>query len=90
MDSLIGKTFQGKDIAISSQTTYINCKFVKCHFFYTGGDVPLVNCQIENCQVTITGEAGKVVQFMQMVGVIAPVPQAPPALSQMPDSGALH
>ncbi len=91
MESIIGKTFRGQEFALdASKTMYVKCTFVKCDLIYFGGDNPLINCHIENCNITITGEAGKVLGFMQAVGMITPPPQAPPAVGQRPDSGILH
>ena len=89
MNTLLSKTIKDQDVVIDSQTAYINCRFLNCHLFYFGGDVQFVNCKLDNCQVTITGEAGKVVQFMQNVGMLSPASQNSP-LGQLSESGPLH
>jgi hypothetical protein len=91
MDSVVGKTFRDKEIVIDSKTAYVSCTFSNCHLIYMGGDFSFLTCTIEpNCKATVTGDAGKVVMFMQMVGMFPPMPA--PALPpvQMPDSGTLH
>lgn len=93
MQSVVRKTFRDQEIVIDDKTAYINCKFINCHIIYMGGDFSLLNVSFDNCQITITGEAGKTLQFMQMVGMITPVPppqNPPPAIGQRPDSGSLH
>lgn len=90
MQSIVGKTLRDQEIVVDDKTAYISCKFVKCHLIYMGGDFSMLNCNIDNCQVTITGEAGKTLQFMQMVGMIQPNPPVPPAVGQRPETNALH
>jgi hypothetical protein len=89
VNTLLSKTFQNEEFVLDSNTTYLNCRFLKCHLFYVGGDAQLVNCKLDNCQISITGDAAKVVQFMQNVGMISPS-QLPLAMAQAPDSGAVH
>lgn len=91
MDSVMGKSFRNQQFALdATKTMYFKCTFEKCEFIYFGGDNPLINCNLDNCNITITGEAGKVLGFMQAVGMITPPPQAPPAIGQRPESGSLH
>jgi hypothetical protein len=90
MESRQGKTFRDQEIVLDSKTAYIRCTFIKCQIIYMGGDFSLLNCTLDNCQITITGEAGKTLSFMQAVGMLAPPPAIPPAVSQRPDTGALH
>jgi hypothetical protein len=93
MQSIVGKTFRDQEIVVDDKTAYISCKFIKCHLIYMGGDFSLLNCKLDNCPITITGPAGKTLEFMQCVGMItpgAPPPQPPPALGERPDSGATH
>lgn len=89
MKSHVKNTFRDQEIVIDASNAYVSCKFVKCHLIYLGGDFSLLNCNIDNCQITITGEAGKTVAFMQAVGMIVP-PQPPPSVAQLPESGTLH
>jgi hypothetical protein len=90
MDSAIAKKYKDQDIVIDNKTAYIRCKFTNCHLIYMGGDYQLLNCSLENCQITITGEAGKTLAFMQTVGMIPGALPIPPAMAQHPDAGNLH
>jgi hypothetical protein len=90
VESIIGQTFRNEDIVLDgTKTFYVNCKFVQCRFVYLGGDVPFVNSHLDKPNVTFTGEAAKVIAFMQTIGMMRPEapPQPPPHLSQLPDSG---
>ncbi len=92
MQTLVRQKFDGQDIVIDGQTTYVNCTFTKCHFYYSGGDFSFINCQLQEPTVTFTGDAGKTMAFMQMVGMLPPVstPPVAPPIVQMPDSGNVH
>lgn len=89
MKSLVGKKFQNQDVVVDASTAYIKCKFTGCNMIYMGGDFTLANCSLDNCQISIMGEATKVLGFMQSVGMIVPTPALPPA-AQLPESGTLH
>lgn len=89
MSTIVKKKFEAQDIVLDGQTTYVNCTFIKCHFYYSGGDFGFLNCQLKEPTVTFTGEAGKTFAFMQMMGVVKP--QILPGAAQMPDAGGtLH
>ena len=89
METLVRQQFEKQDIVIDGKTVYANCTFTKCHFFYAGGDFPFINCQVVEPTVTFTGDAGKTLAFLQMLGMISPL-QQPPVAPQMPDSGIVH
>src|SRR5437016_3933485 len=88
MNTVLSKTIKDQDFALDPQTSYIKCRFVNSQLFYSGGDTQLVNCYLEKSQVTFTGDAAKVVQFMQSVGMVPP-PQ-PPLAPESPESGITH
>lgn len=91
MEAVVGKKFKDQDVIVDHKNAYIRCSFTNCQLIYMGGDFQLMNCKIENCQITITGDAGKVLQFMQVVGMLTPMPpQVPPAVAQIPDTGGVH
>jgi len=92
MQSIVAKTLKDQDIVLDHETTYVNCKFVQCRIVYLGGDNPLINCSWENTQFTLAGEAAKTLAFMQIIGMMTPVPppQIPPAVAQLPESGNVH
>lgn len=90
MNTVLNKTISNQDFALDPNTSYVKCKFVNTQLFYSGGDTQLVNCQLEHTQIAFTGDALKVAQFMQSIGMIQPPPQFPPAMAQLPEPGGIH
>lgn len=92
MQTHVKKTFRDQEIVADANNAYINCKLIKCHIIYMGGDFSFLNCQFEDCQVTITGEAGKTLAFMQMIGMLPPggAPPVPPAMAQQAEGAGAH
>ncbi len=91
--TVFGKSFESQSIILDGKTTYAECTFTKCHFYYGGGDFGFVNCQVAEPTVTFTGDAQKTVAFMAMLGLVKPPQQpaqVPPAAPQMPDDGKVH
>ncbi len=86
MQPIVGQTFHDQEVVIDDKC-YISCKFVNCKIIYAGGDHSLVNVNWENCQIVITGDAQKTIQFMLAMGMLPP---APVAMAQIPESPALH
>jgi len=89
--TILRKTFKNEEIILDNQTVYVNCTFIKPHFFYAGGDAQLVNCNLQEPTVTFTGEAVKVLAFMHMMGIMGPgAPPVPPAIAQQPEGAGIH
>lgn len=92
MVTVVKKEFKDQDIVIDGETTYVECIFIKCHFYFSGTDFTFLNCKLKEPTVTFTGPAGKTMSFMQMVGMIQPnvPPSTSTPLAELPDSGTLH
>ena len=69
MDNVVGKTFRDQTVVMDDKN-YVQCTFQKCEIVYTGGDFSWVNSKFEDCKVTITGNAGKTLAFMQQFGIL--------------------
>lgn len=89
METIVGKSFKNQTVVMDDKN-YVQCTFTQCEIVYTGGDFSWVNAQFQDCKITITGNAGKTLAFMQQVGILQPAPQLLPGVGQMPDAGGVH
>ena len=67
MKSVIGKTFATQDVPLDG-VEFIDCEFKDCRFVYTGGTYRFRGCEINNCDLAISGTAARTVELLQFFG----------------------
>jgi hypothetical protein len=58
---------------------FVNCIFIDCDLFYSGGDAEWVNLKFENCRWHWRGPAEKTVRLLTGIGLLKgqPTPALP-------------
>ncbi|MGO9275536.1 MAG: hypothetical protein ACLQOO_35735 [Terriglobia bacterium] len=77
MNRYENETFEKRHVVLDDGV-FINCTFKNCSLEYSGGDVYVLNCQGDGCQLIWRGAAQRTVSLLQGLGLMmtptAPVP----------------
>lgn len=68
---------------ILEDVSFINCKLVNCHLFYSGGEFEWVNTTFIDCSFHFRGAAKNTQSLFQLFGMLKQgKPSSPPTMSQ--------
>ena len=77
-----GKTYRNEAFDID-ECFFVNCTLIECDFFFSGGDVEMVDTRVENCRFHWRGPALKTIQLLQATGMLKVGPLPVPVKVEM-------
>jgi hypothetical protein len=76
MQTIENRTISGESLVMDDKH-FVNCKVRQSTLIYSGGDYACTNTQFENCQIQLSGPAGKTAVFLGSFGLVTPGPGGP-------------